>query len=111
MTVNAETFKANARRQPYWRRALGALDVLLNVWGGGAPDDTISSRMQRWKLDDVPNPNVAKRTVGRFMCWGLGKLQDEHDVKANAGDLARAEDEVARTKRTLRKSGATNVRD
>src|SRR5574337_1956911 len=101
MTVDAEKFGERARRQPYWRRALGAFDVALNVWAGGAPDDTISSRMQRWKLDDVPRPNKFKRTAGRAMCWALGKLQDEHDVKANAGDLARAQDEVDRTKRTL----------
>lgn len=109
--IDAGKFEERARRQPFWNRALGSLDVTINVWTGGATDDTISSRMQRWKIDDVPKPNVAKRTVGRFMCWWLGKLQKDHDVKANAGDLARAEDEVVRTKRTLSKSGAVDVRD
>ncbi|HLI02751.1 MAG TPA: hypothetical protein VFC10_07380 [Terriglobia bacterium] len=109
-SVDAARYEAQAVRQPYWRRALGQLDVFINVLAGGAPDDTISSRMQRWKIGDVPKPNSAKRAVGSFMCWWLGKLQKDHDVKANAGDLGRAEAEESRTRRTLEKSGAEDVR-
>lgn len=103
--INAKVTGQQALAQPYWRRSLTAFDVMVNVWTGGAPDDTISSRMQRWKTDDVPKPNQAKRTVGKFMCGWLGWLQRNHDLKANAGDLARAEAEETRTTRTLEKSG------
>lgn len=110
MTIDAEKFENQARHQSFIHRALGAFDVLLNVWTGGATDDTISSRMQRWKDGTVPHPNAVKRTVGRFMCWWLGKIQKDHDIKANAGDLARAEDEEKRTRQTLQDSGAEDIK-
>lgn len=103
--IDARKQESQALAQPYWRRALTAFDVMVNVWTGGAPDDTISSRMQRWKTDDVPRPNKAKKAVGKFMCGWLGLLQKDHDLKANAGDLGRAKSEEQRTTRTLEKSG------
>lgn len=109
MSVDAGKFAQSALKQRYWHRALGQFDVFLNVLAGGAPDDTISSRMQRWKIDAVPKPNAAKRAVGTFMCGWLGWLQKDHDIKANAGDLGRAEAEEKRTRSTLEKSGAEDI--
>lgn len=110
MSVDAGRQEQSALKQPWWRRSLTAFDVMVNVWTGGAPDDTISSRMQRWKTDDIPHPNGAKRVVGKFMCGWLGWLQKDHDIKANAGDLGRAEAEETRTRRTLGKGGAEDIR-
>lgn len=103
--INVPKYEARAVKQGYIHRTLGQLDVFLNVLAGGAPDDTISSRMQRWKINDIPNPNKTKQLVGKSMCWWLGKIQKNHDLLANAGDLGRAKAEEARTQDTLKDSG------
>jgi len=104
--VNVKVYERRAAGQHYVHRVLGQFDVFINTVTGGAADDTISSRMQRWKIGDVPNSNSAKKAFGKFMCWWLGKIQHEHDVKANAGDLERAEAEEKRTDKTLKDSGS-----
>ena len=109
MAVDAGKQEKSALKQGYVHRALGQFDVFLNVLAGGAADDTISSRMQRWRINDVPKPNAAKRIFGTFMCGWLGIIQTDHDVKANAGDLGRAEAEELRTKKTLEESGAQDI--
>ena len=109
MSIDVAKFENQARHQSWIHRSLGSLDVFLNVLSGGATDDTISSRMQRWKTGQVPHPNAIKKTVGRFMCWWLGKIQAHHDIKANAGDLARAEDEEVRARKTLEDSNAKDI--
>jgi hypothetical protein len=94
-----------ATHQGYLRRIAVVIDKALNVVTLGAPDDTISSRMERWKLGDVPHPNAVKKIAGQFMCWWLGKIQPDHDIRANAGDLGRAEAEERRTRKTLKDAG------
>lgn len=67
----------------YIHRALVGLDQFVNVLTGGLPGETISARSQR----------AANRgnKLGRFMVWWLDKIQPGHGVKAEKGDLARAE--------------------
>jgi len=109
MAVDAGQFGQQAKKQGYIHRTLVGLDQFINVATGGAADDTISSRMQRWRINNVPKPNAAKRIFGTFMCGWLGIIQTDHDVKANAGDLGRAEAEELRTKKTLEESGAQDI--
>lgn len=103
--IDADQFARQAAGQGYLHRALVGFDQWVNVLTFGAPDDTISSRMQRWKDGTVPRPGGFKRAFGRFMCGWLGKIQKAHDLKANAGDWERAELEENRTERTLKSSG------
>ena len=110
MAVDAGKQEKQRLKQGYVRRDLDEIDELGNVITDGPLDDTISSRMQRWKIGNVPHPTKFKRLLGRLMCWWLGDIQKDHDIKANAGDLASAEAEEKRTKSTLEKSGAQDIR-
>ena len=103
--INVPKLEQQAKDQGYLRRDEDELDEAFNVVADGALDDTISSRMQRWKIGGVPHPNKVKKVVGRFMCWWLGLIQKQHDVKANVGDLERAKLEEQRTEKTLEDSG------
>lgn len=103
--IDVKKLAAAALKQSYLRRDADELDEAVNVLTDGPIDDTISSRMQRWKDGTIPHPNRAKRAVGRFMCWCLGLIQRDHDVKANVGDLARAQAEEERNKKTLEGHG------
>lgn len=103
--IDVKKLKTAALRQGYLRREADELDEAVNVLTDGPIDDTISSRMQRWKDGSVPHPNKAKHLAGRFMCWWLGLIQKDHDVRANVGDLARAQAEEARNRKTLREHG------
>lgn len=103
--IDVPELESASARQSWARRTLVTFDQFLNAAAGGAPDDTISSRMQRWKIGDAPKPNKAKKIVGSFMCKWLGLIQMDHDVKANVGDMERARLEEQRTERTLEDSG------
>ena len=74
--------EARAAREGYLRRVLVGIDQAANVLLGGSPDETISARSQR----------AAARNdwIGKFMCWWLDKIQANHGMKAEAGDLERA---------------------
>lgn len=74
--------EANAGREGYLHRVLVGIDQGANVLLGGDPDETISARSQR----------AAARNdlLGKFMVWWLDKLQPNHGMKAEAGDLGRA---------------------
>ena len=66
----------------------------MNVLFGGLPDETISARAQRaaargdWR--------------GKVLVWWLDKLQPDHGVQAEAGDLDRAE-QIERVEQTALK--------
>lgn len=83
MTINVPQEEAQTAREGYIRRVLVAIDQAANVVLGGNPDETISARSQR----------AASRgdLIGRAMCWWLDKLQPQHGLKAEAGDLERAQ--------------------
>ncbi len=100
--VSAYTKRALAER--YFHRIWVGFDQFVNVLGGGSPDDTISSRMQRWQLKAL-DPNPVKRAIGKGMCTWLGWIQKNHDILANIGDRARAQAEERRTSETLAASG------
>jgi hypothetical protein len=72
-----------AAHEDFVRRVAVATDVLINVFTGGDPDETISSR--------------AARASQKGSRWGiemskfLDLFQKDHGAKAQAGDLQRAE--------------------
>ncbi|MGH9452362.1 MAG: hypothetical protein ACRD2O_00150 [Terriglobia bacterium] len=74
--------EARASKEGYVHRVLVGVDQAANVLLGGKPDETISARSRR----------AAARGdwIGKAMCWWLGKLQANHGMKAEAGDLERA---------------------
>lgn len=83
MTINVEDQEAKTAKEGYVHRVLVAEDQLDNVILDGAPDETMSARSQR---------EAAKGNwLGKFMVWWLDKLQSQHGLKAEAGDLERAE--------------------
>lgn len=103
--IDVKKLRASALKQGYLRRDADELDEAVNVLTDGPIDDTISSRMQRWKDGTVPHPNRAKKAAGRLMCWLLGLIQKGHDIKANVGDLSRAQAEEERNRKTLEEHG------
>lgn len=75
--------EAKAAKEGYIHKTLVAFDQFWNVFTGGLPDETISSRAQR---DALKGELVAK-----ILAHGLDAIQDDHGQKAEAGDLERAD--------------------
>jgi len=75
--------ETQALHESFLHRALVGLDQFMNVLTDGDPDETISSRAARAAEAGKP--------------WGVGLskflnvFQKDHGVKAQAGDVARAE--------------------
>jgi hypothetical protein len=103
---DTETYARSALKQGYIRRLLDQADMSINVASGGPMDDTISSRLLRWKLGTVPKPYWWKKSIGWFGCGALGFIQKWHDTKALAGDIGRARSEIKRNEETLVKGGS-----
>jgi len=83
MAINVVNQEAKTAKEGYLHRLLVALDQFINVALGGDPDETMSARSQR---------AAAKGNwLGKFMVWWLDKLNSQHGLKAEAGDLERAE--------------------
>jgi hypothetical protein len=81
--------EARAKQEGWLHRDLVALDQFANVmFLHGLPDETISSHCQR--LADEGN------FFGKAMTAWLDVIQRRHGQKAQAGDIARAE-EVKKT--------------
>lgn len=79
----------NAAHHNYLERVMTGVDDFLNSATGGPLDDTISARAAR---------AAAKgNEFAKLLNWGLGEIQKNHGPLANAGDLERAQEEVART--------------
>lgn len=74
--------EAKAAKEGYIHKTLVAFDQFWNVFTGGLPDETISSRAQR---DALKGELVAK-----ILTHGLDAIQVDHGQKAEAGDLERA---------------------
>jgi len=70
--------------EEYIHNVLVGADQEANIITGGLPDETMSARSQR----------AAQRgnLLGKFMVWWLDKIQPNHGVKAEQGDLRRAEE-------------------
>jgi len=73
-----------AEKEGWMHRDLVALDQFCNVaFLRGLPDETMSSHFQR--MADEGNE------FGKMMCAWLSVIQARHGMKAEAGDLGRAE--------------------
>lgn len=83
--------EAKALKENFAVRDAVAFDELVNVLTDGPPDETVSSRMGRWAKED----SGLKRDIGVAVSKALGLIQPDHDVKAQAGDVARAEQVIA----------------
>lgn len=103
--INPKRIEMKANHQGVIHHELVVADEFINGATLGPLDDTISSRMYRWKIGMVPKPYFWKRWVGSGMCAFLNLFQRNHGFKANIGDHGRAVAEEDRTKRTLEKSG------
>jgi hypothetical protein len=79
--------EAQAEKEAYLRRALIGLDMFINVLTDGDPDETISSRSAR--------AAEKGKHWGVFMAKFLDVFQHDHGAKAQAGDVARAQAEIA----------------
>lgn len=75
--------ETQALHEGFIKRDLIAIDQAANVLTGGLPDETISSRLAR----DAEKHEL----VGEIGSKILDVFQKDHGVKAQAGDLARAE--------------------
>jgi hypothetical protein len=80
--------EAKAAAEPYWHRALVALDIFLNVVVlFGAQDETMSTHA--WRAA------VAGKLWGKLMNLWLNGFQPQHGPQAASGDLERALARVA----------------
>jgi hypothetical protein len=92
--VDADTVGQEVKAQAaysYWARLLRAADMFGNVLVGGALDDTISSRVARWR----------DRTGGWVPCvcckvFNVLFREADHCQEALLADTARAQLEIAR---------------
>lgn len=87
--------EARAAKEGYVRRLPVDLDIAIDEAADGPMDETISSRVRRisdahpkWGL----NPGV---WLAKALNAGLNLVQSNHGAKAEAGDLERAQNEVA----------------
>lgn len=85
-----EKYIDKAKNDGYFHRDSVAFDDLINVLTDGNPDETISSRMARWAVNDTG----LKKDIGVAVCSGLGLIQKDHDAKAVAADYERAKEIV-----------------
>jgi len=85
LTPTQETHqKESAAHESYPHRVIEEVDVLGNVMTGGRQDETISSRAAR--------AAVAGKWWGKALSSALNVFQKNHGAKAQAADLARAEE-------------------
>lgn len=63
----------------YLLNILIAVDQLANTILGGDPDETISSRLGKWKRCKTPG---WRRKTSRFICWCLHPLDRNHCLKS-----------------------------
>ena len=76
-----------ASQEGYLHRDAVALDIFINVFTGGKEDETISSRAAR-------AAEVGKKW-GVDMSKFLNLFQKDHGAKAQAGDVARANEVIS----------------
>ena len=88
--LTPEQFKQQelkALHESWFHKDAVAFDQMVNVFAGGNPDETISSRMARWATEDAG----FKKEFGSEVCKALGKVNPDHGAKAEVADLTRAE--------------------
>lgn len=86
--ADVATAEAEAAAEPYWHRALVALDIFLNVIAlKGWEDETISTHA--WRASVMGHWWGIAMT--KWLCW----LQPNHGQKAASGDLERATSRVS----------------
>lgn len=79
--------KLNALHESWFHKSAVAFDDLVNVFAGGNPDETISSRMARWATEETG----FKKNFGTAVCRALNIVSRDHGAKAEVDDYARAE--------------------
>lgn len=84
----------------YFQRLLCGFDMFLNVIFGGNLDETISSRVHRWMVSKNPEFFLWRWTA-TWIIWLCDLVQTAHGVKANAGDMIRALNELNLARKTL----------
>jgi hypothetical protein len=83
----------SATHHSYFARVLVGLDEFMNVTADGKLDETISARAQR--LSDQGNE------FAKLLTHGLDLLQPQHGRKAEAGQLAQAQEIEGTEKKAL----------
>ena len=78
----------DALHESWFHKDCVAFDQMVNVFAGGNPDETISSRMARWATEDTG----FKKGFGSAVCEALNRIEPDHGAKAEAADLERAKD-------------------
>lgn len=78
--------------ESWFHKSAVAFDQMVNVFAGGLPDETISSRMARWSTED----SGFKKAFGSAVCDALNVIEKDHGAGAEVGDYERAQ-VVART--------------
>lgn len=91
---------AKAAGHDYFQRVACGLDQFVNVLTGGRLDETISSRTSR-VIRNAKLNFVVWVWIATWVIWLCDLVQDLHGVKAESGDLERAEEIVATEKRDL----------
>ena len=83
----------NKKMHPVGRYFLNqalAIDQLINVMGGGDPDETVSSRVG--KIERKHKGRIPwYRPLPRFLCWALDKIDKDHcreAIEEDEGDNA-----------------------
>lgn len=79
-----------AMHEGWFHKDAVAFDQMVNVFAGGNPDETISSRMARWATEDTG----FRKHFGEAVCAALNLIESDHGAKAEVADLARAENVV-----------------
>jgi hypothetical protein len=81
--------------EPYWHRALVAIDVCFNVvlWFG-RQGETISTNSYIASLEG--------KFWGKILNWWLNGIQSHHGLRAACGDLWRSTTEAKRLKKLLK---------
>jgi hypothetical protein len=86
--AEAKQAEQDTAHESYVRKDLIAVDICANELLGGQMDETISSRMARWDVEDTG----VKHEVGKLISKGLDLFQKDHGSQAVAGDLERAKE-------------------
>lgn len=79
-----------ALHESWFHKDAVAFDDMVNVFAGGNPDETISSRMARWATEETG----FKQSFGAAVCKALNIVSPDHGAKAEISDLSRAENVV-----------------
>lgn len=97
-----QQYSLDALHESWFHKDAVAFDDMVNVFAGGNPDETISSRMARWATED----GGFKKSFGTAVVKALDKVQANHGAKAIVSDEVRAE-AVTKIEQSTTIEGAT----